>query len=244
MGNPVVHFDIGGPDDQPLVAYYRELFGWDPQPFPGGGYTLLDTKGGSGINGGIGKSSTGEPWASFYVSVPDPQAALDKAESLGGKTVMPVTNFGGAVTIAMFNDPDGLLVGLVQASDPGQMQHPSAGEGAPVDWFEVLGSSAEQTQRFYTGLFGWTVSDPGGVGYGLVDTGAGHGIQGGLGSGEAGHWATVYANVPDVEQTLARAEALGGSRVYGPQAVDDHMQTGAFRDPAGNVVGVYHHPPH
>jgi hypothetical protein len=33
-------------------------------------------------------------------------------------------------------------------------------------------------------------------------------------------------------------------RVYGPNAVDDHMQTGAFRDPAGNVFGVYHHGPH
>jgi len=27
-------------------------------------------------------------------------------------------------------------------------------------------------------------------------------------------------------------------------AVDDHMQTGALRDPAGNVFGVYHHGEH
>jgi hypothetical protein len=32
--------------------------------------------------------------------------------------------------------------------------------------------------------------------------------------------------------------------VHGPVAVDDHMQTGALRDPAGNIVGVYHHQPH
>jgi predicted enzyme related to lactoylglutathione lyase len=44
----------------------------------------------------------------------------------------------------------------------------------------------------------------------------------------------------DLEQTLASAESHGGSRVYGPLAVDDRMQTGAFRDPAGNVFGVYH----
>ena len=62
MGNAVVHFEIGGPDDQPLVAFYRHLFGWDLQAMPGGGYTLIDTRGGSGINGGIGKSQTGEPW--------------------------------------------------------------------------------------------------------------------------------------------------------------------------------------
>jgi uncharacterized protein len=246
MGNAVVHFEIGGPDDGPLIGYYKELFGWNLQSYPGGGYTMIDTRGGGGINGGIGRSQTGEPWSTFYVEAEDLQAVLDRAESLGAKTVMPVTDFGGAVTIAMFNDPDGLLVGLVKAADPaqaGEQPGPSAGTGEPVDWFEVLGSDAERTQRFYADLFGWTV-EPAAPGYGMANTGAGRGIQGGLGSSEENHWATVYASVPDVEQTLAKAESLGGSRVYGPMAVDDHMQTGAFRDPAGNVFGVYHHGEH
>ena len=243
MGNAVVHFEIGGPDDAPLVAFYGALFGWKLQQFGGGGYTLIDTHGGGGIGGGIGKSQTGEPWSTFYVEAVDLQAVLDKAESLGAKTVMPVTDFGGAVTIAMFNDPDGLLVGLVKAADPeqGEQPGPSAGTGEPVDWFEVLGSDAGRTQRFYADLFGWTV---GAGDYAMVDTGAGYGIQGGLGSGAEAHWATIYASVADVEQTLAKAESLGGSRIYGPVAVDDHMQTGAFRDPAGNVFGIYHHGEH
>jgi uncharacterized protein len=249
MGNAVVHFEIGGPDDAPLAAFYGELFGWKLQPFEGGGYTLIDTNGGGGINGGIGKSQTGEPWSTFYVEAEDLQAVLDKAESLGAKTAMPVTDFGGAVTIAMFNDPDGLLVGLVKAADPaqGEAPGPSAGSGEPVDWFEVLGSDSGRTQRFYADLFGWTVGggDAGAPpSYGMADTGAGRGIQGGLGSSTGAHWATIYASVGDVEQTLARAESLGGSRIYGPMAVDDHMQTGAFRDPAGNVFGVYHHGAH
>src|SRR6516164_7029009 len=178
MGNAVVHFEIGGPDDVPLRAFYGELFGWKLQPFQGGGYTLIDTCGGGGINGGIGKSQTGEPWSTFYVEASDLQAVLDKAESLGAKTAMPVTDFGGAVIIAMFNDPDGLLVGLVKASDPahGEPPGPSAGSGEPVDWFEVLGSDAGRTQRFYTELFGWTVGgdDAGSTpSYGIADTGPG-----------------------------------------------------------------------
>ena len=114
------------------------------------------------------------------------------------------------------------------------------------NWFEVLGSDSGRTQRFYTELFGWTVggADSSAPSYGMADTGAGRGIQGGLGASEENHWATIYASVPDVEQTLAKAESLGGSRIYGPMAVDDHMQTGAFRDPAGNVFGVYHHGAH
>jgi uncharacterized protein len=248
MGNAVVHFEMGGPDDKPLIDFYGQLFGWDLQPFSGGGYTMVDTRGGGGINGGIGKSQTGEPWSTFYVGATDIQEVLDKANSLGGSTVLPVTDFGGAVTVAMFNDPDGLLIGLVQVPDAAQGADappgPSAGQGEPVDWFEVLGSDAQRTQRFYAELFGWQVTDTGMPGYRLVQTGAGKGAQGGLGAHGDGGWATVYASVPDVEAVLARAVQLGGDRVYGPAAVDDHMQTGALRDPAGNVFGVYHHGEH
>jgi predicted enzyme related to lactoylglutathione lyase len=248
MGSPVVHFEIGGPDDGPLLRFYGELFGWRLTRVPGGvNYTLVDTQGGAGVNGGIGKSGTGEPWASFYVGVDDLQAVLDKAESLGAKTVLPITEIPGMVAFAMFDDPDGLLVGLVRGEEPqeGVPQGPSDGDGAPVDWFEVLGADAARTQTFYTELFGWKLNDSGFPAYGLVDTdAAGRGIQGGLGAGGDHRWATVYASVADVEQTLAQAERLGATRVYGPDAVDDHMQTGAFRDPAGNVFGVYHHGPH
>jgi uncharacterized protein len=258
VGYPVVHFEVGAPDDQSLAAFYGELFGWGLQGFSGGGYTMIDTRGGRGINGGIGKSRTGESWSTFYVETNDLQATLDQAHSLGGTTAMPVTDLGGAVTIAMFNDPDGLLIGLVQAhAEPsrGDEPAPSAGSGEPVDWFEVVGSDAARTQQFYADLFGWTVDNAGSPGYAVVDTGTGRGIQGGLGGGEDARWAIVYASVADVDQTLSRAEKLGGSRVsapglsalkdaaraarYGP--VDEDMKTGAFRDPAGNVCGIYHH---
>jgi predicted enzyme related to lactoylglutathione lyase len=246
MGNAVVHFEAGAVEDQPLVAFYGELFGWRLRTIPGADYTVVDTRGGGGINGGIGRSQSGAPWSTFYVEADDLQAVLDRAEALGATTAMPVTEVPGVVTFAMFNDPDGLLVGLVEREEPreGVPPGPSDGDGAPVDWFEVLGTDAGRTQAFYTELFGWKLNLTDMPGYGLVDTQAGRGIQGGLGAGGDLRWATVYASVPDVEGTLARAERLGGSRVYGPLAVDDHMQTGAFRDPAGNAFGVYHHPPH
>jgi hypothetical protein len=245
MGNAVVYFEIGGPDDRPLAEFYGELFGWAMQKIPGANYTLIDTRGGGGCSGGLGRSGTGEPWATFYVEVDDLQAVLDQVESRGGKTVVSVTEIPGFGAFAMFDDPDGLLVGLSRSAAPGEgvTRPPSSGEGAAVDWFEVLGSDAVRTQAFYSELFGWTVN-PDEPGYGLVDTGAGRGMQGGLGAGQGAGWATVYASVPDVEATLARAEQLGGARVYGPNAVEDHMQTGALRDPAGNVLGVYHHAPH
>jgi uncharacterized protein len=206
----------------------------------------VDTRGGGGINGGIGRSGTGEAWATFYVEVDDPQAFLDRAEALGATTVLPATEIPGMATFAMFDDPDGLLIGLVQGQGTSEgaaaaAQRPSDGGGAAVDWFEVLGADAGRSQAFYAELFGWTV--PGGA-YGQVAPGAAHGIGGGIGAGGEDRWATVYASVGDVEAALARAEALGATRVYGPNQVDDHTRTGAFRDPAGNVFGVYRHGPH
>jgi uncharacterized protein len=260
VGNAVVHFEVGAADDGPLVAFYGELFGWGLQGFSGGGYTTIDTRGGDGINGGIGRSQTGEPWSAFYVEADDPQAMLDKANSLGGTTVLPVTDFPGGVTIAMFNDPDGLLVGLVRApAEPAQGDGPapSAGSGAPVMWFEVMGSDAARTQRFFAELFGWTVDNSGVPRYGVVDTGTGRGIQGGIGGGEQARWAVVYAKVADVDQTLSRAEKLGGSRIVDPglsalksasraalYGSADDIKTAEFRDPAGNVFGVFHYVGH
>jgi hypothetical protein len=254
VGNAVVHFEIGAADDQPLAAFYGQLFGWDLRALSAAGYTLIDTCGGSGINGGIGRSRTGEPWSAFYVEVPDLQASLDRANVLGGATVLPVTDAGGAATIAMFSDPDGLLVGLVKAAaGPVAGPGPSEGPGEPVTWFEIMGSDPARTQEFYADLFGWTIDNSLFADYAVADTGTERGIQGGIGGGADSRWAIVYALVPDAERTLDDAAKLGGSRIDNPslQALksasraalygepDESMRTGEFRDLAGNVFGVF-----
>ena len=245
MAHAVVHFEISGPDAGQLADFYASLFGWTMHPVPGVGYTLVDTSGGSGINGGISAAPEGPAAVTFYIETDDMQAALDKINLLGGKTETPITELADMVTFAQFSDLDGLLIGLVLGpADPARVMAPSPGAGAPVDWFEVLGADTDRSQRFYAEIFGWQASAAG-PGYAMVDTGTSRGIKGGLGVvAEQGSWATVYASVHDVEAVLARAVELGGAREYGPNPVDDHMQTGALRDPAGNVFGVYHHAPH
>jgi predicted enzyme related to lactoylglutathione lyase len=104
----------------------------------------------------------------------------------------------------------------------------------------VLASSGNRARAFYSELFGWHIDGSGDTGYWMLDPGAGLGISGAVGAGLGeSHWATIYARVPDVEKTLAQAEQLGGSRVYGPNAVGEGTLTGALRDPAANVFGVY-----
>lgn len=250
MAHPVVHFEVSGPDDGRLADFYASLFGWGMQPVRGVDYTLVDT-GGAGLSGGIEKVTDARPATTFYIETDDLQEALDKINLVGGKTVTPITELPGMATYATFEDPDGLEVGLVLGANAGGAQPPPAPDrpvperagAAPVDWFEVLGTDARRSQQFYAEIFGWHVTGTD-SGYGMVDTGTSRGIRGGIGAGEPGPWVTVYASVGDVAAVLARAAELGGSRVHGPVAVDDHMQTGALRDPAGNLIGVYHHEPH
>ncbi len=114
MGKPVVHFEIAGKDGKRLQDFYANLFDWKINADNPIGYGLVDT-GGEGIAGGItGTQDGASPSVTFYIQVDDPQAYLDKIESAGGKTVMPVTVIPDMVTLAMFADPEGNVVGLVK----------------------------------------------------------------------------------------------------------------------------------
>lgn len=245
MPNPVVHFEINGPDGAALARFYSDLFEWRVQEVPGAPYWLVDTQAGRGINGGIGTTPDGTAFATFYVESAEPEALMQKVEAAGGKVTMPVTETE-IVTFGQFTDPDGLIVGIVKPGDPEEQsgQGPSAGDNPPVDWFEILGTDAARTQTFYRGVFGWEVENADFPAYGLVqhehdEAGNDLSIGGGLGSGDGALWATVYARVPDCQATLSKAESLGGTRVYGPNQVGEGMRTGAFRDPPGCVFGVY-----
>lgn len=119
MANPVVHFDLSVPDAAKARDFYGALFGWKFQVMEEMHYSLVDTdSGGQGIAGGIGEQA--QAATVVYVEVPDPQAALDKAVSLGATVAMPVSEVpGGMVTLAMFVDPQGLTIGLVKSEPPG-----------------------------------------------------------------------------------------------------------------------------
>jgi predicted enzyme related to lactoylglutathione lyase len=120
MGQPVVHFEVIGKDGDKLRSYYSELFGWEINADNPMNYGIVDRESnlnaeGVGIGGGVAGYADFEGGVTFYVEVPDVEAALARAESLGGTRVMgPDTVGGGGPTLGQFKDPEGHVIGVVQ----------------------------------------------------------------------------------------------------------------------------------
>ena len=124
MGQPVVHFEVTGRDPERLRSFYGELFEWEfdtsapvaeaiSAPGRYGFVQCYTSADGVGIPGGVGGGEAYDGHVIFYVGVPDVEAALQKAESLGGTRRMgPEKNPGANLVVGHFTDPEGHLIGL------------------------------------------------------------------------------------------------------------------------------------
>jgi len=126
VGSPVVHFEVVGKNYATLESFYGALFGWKPANDNPVGYGVIArddvlNADGIGIGGGLmalppemAADSNGH--LTWYVEVPDVEAAMVRAAELGGRRLHgPDTVPGGGPTLGQITDPEGHLVGLVQA---------------------------------------------------------------------------------------------------------------------------------
>jgi len=123
MGQPVVHFEVIGKDPAGLRGYYGELFGWEfdtaspvsgaiSEPANYGFVAGSTTSEGTGIPGGVGGGAGYDGHVIFYVGVPDVEAALRRAESLGGTRRMGPARAPTGLVVGHFTDPEGNLIGV------------------------------------------------------------------------------------------------------------------------------------
>jgi len=108
-------FEVLGQDGDKLRQFYATLFGWKIAADNPITYGMVDTGDTRGIPGGVAAAYPGtRPWVTFYVETPDVAASLAQSERLGGKVVMPRTAMPD-VTLGVFEDPEGHVIGLVEA---------------------------------------------------------------------------------------------------------------------------------
>ncbi len=123
MGQPIVHFEVIGKYPDKLRDYYGALFGWEydtsdtvseaiSEPT---NYGFVDPKtnsDGVGIPGGVGGGASYPSHTICYIGVPDVEATLQKAESLGGIRRLGPSKSPSGLVIGQFTDPEGNLVGV------------------------------------------------------------------------------------------------------------------------------------
>ena len=121
MGSPIVHFEVMGADGEALERFYGGLFGWRIEPVEGtgGGYRIVHTDGGSGIDGGIGSFPGAPTYVTVYVHAPDLQASVDRAVELGGEVLAPPREVTPGVHAAVLRDPEGHVIGLIDGAAAG-----------------------------------------------------------------------------------------------------------------------------
>lgn len=116
MKHPVVWFEVMGKDASKTQRFYGELFDWKIDADNPMKYGIVAHEGAEGIPGGVGeRSGQNQHGVTFYVQSRDLEGSLKRAESLGGEVVLEPAMLPGGGRIALFSDPEGNIVGLVDA---------------------------------------------------------------------------------------------------------------------------------
>ena len=109
-----------------------------------------------------------------------------------------------------------------------------------ICYVEVPATDIARSSQFYDAVFGWTIRTRG-DGSAAFDDGVGE-VSGSFvgnrppSSAEPG--LLIYVMVDDIHATIAKIEANGGVIVQ-PVGADAPEITARFRDPGGNILGLY-----
>jgi predicted enzyme related to lactoylglutathione lyase len=111
-----------------------------------------------------------------------------------------------------------------------------------VCYIEIPATDIPRSVDFYRNVFEWNIRQRGN-GAAAFDDGVGEvsgaWVQGRPPSGQPG--LLIYIMVDSVADTIKRVEANGGEIVQ-PLGADAPEITARFRDPEGNVLGLYQEP--
>ena len=118
---------------------------------------------------------------------------------------------------------------------------PTRGNGK-ICYVEMPATDIARSAEFYRRVFGWNIRQRG-DGHTAFDDGVGE-VSGAWVHGRpaaAAPGLLVYVMVDSVAATLDKIVASGGEIVQ-PLGADAPEITARFRDPAGNVLGLYQEP--
>ena len=233
-------------NDQPAAKnFYTKLFNWtfDDAPISDGEfYTMLHLNGkGVGALYQRGKNQQNIPphW-NCYVTVANVDDAAKKAESLGGKTILPPFDVMDVGRMAVIVDPTGAALCLWQAK-----KHFGAAvinEPGAMCWHELGTTDESSAGKFYAQLFGWGIKPLPTTPPYTVFSNAGTDIGGmyllaGSMAGIPPHWLP-YFQVTDCDATVKQAMSMGAKTIVPPMDIPGTGRFAYVQDPQGAVFAV------
>ncbi len=111
---------------------------------------------------------------------------------------------------------------------------------APLCHFEFMSDDPEKCKKFYSDVLGWTFDDSSMPDYTMINTGGEPG--GGLMQRPEQVPTPVlqsYFMVDDIDATLDKVQAAGGSTVVPKAQIPNVGFYAFFRDPEGICVGIF-----
>lgn len=234
-------------DPEAAHAFYAQVAGWTTCPWEEGDAPYVMWMNGETPVGGVmalpaEAAAGGAPpcWLA-YVSTPGTDAAVEKAQGLGGK-LLHAQDIAKVGRIAVLADPTGGVLSLLQpeAETPG---HDGVAEVGEFSWQELATRDWEAAWSFYSAMFGWQEAhrmDMGEMGtYQMFSRGA-HPL-GGMYNGPAEMpvgWLH-YIRVPDANAAAETVKELGGTVLNGPMPVPGGDLVAQCKDPQGVAFAVH-----
>jgi len=113
--------------------------------------------------------------------------------------------------------------------------------GNPVMQFQMISKKPDETARFYSELFGWTIDADNPMGYRRIDTGSREGIQGGIWPAppQAPDFVQLFVAVGDVQASVQQAEGLGAKLLIPPTLLPEGDEMAVMHDPAGMSFAIW-----
>jgi len=203
-------------------AFYRTLFGWEPddQGEEMGHYTLM-RKGEKTVAGNMQVMMEGQPsaWVS-YVSVVDADATVDRAKKAGGMVFVEPMDVADIGRMAVFADPEGAAIGVWQPKTFNGAE--LANEAGTFAWNELNTRDVPAARAFYTEVFGWEPNDLDMEGMSYTEWKLGDKTVAGMmqmpemvPAEVPAHWL-VYFGVDNTDASVSTATELGGTTLVPP----------------------------
>jgi predicted enzyme related to lactoylglutathione lyase len=237
--------DLGIPDLEGAMAFYRALFGWEFQVGPPETmrYTqcLLNGRRVAALAENPDPEAT-EFWWNMYFATADCDATARRITDAGGSLVMAPMDVTDQGRMAIAKDPVGAQFGLWQGRAHTGCQ--VVNEPGSLVRNDLITPTPEPARAFYAAVFDFTLDgnqDMPGFDFTFLRRPDGHEIGGVMGLPDAprSSWSTTF-EVADTDAVVAAATAAGGTASPPEDFIYGRMAT--ITDPFGTEFSVIARP--